>query len=112
MQSPLILSRFPDLTGAKRETGHAQVEDDLVVQLPCARLPIEILLLSWARLLRAYTDDDAPVFLLDDQTVQADLGTGNLERRLTGGLAEHVAYSVINTTEVTCYAVKDMAGLC
>lgn len=104
VQSPIMLSRFPDLNSEKIAVD-VQVGSELVLQLPCARLPLEILLLSWAHLLRAYTDDDAPAFLLDDEAVQADLAAGNVSKTATGPVDEQVAYSVIHTTEV-CVAVR------
>lgn len=43
------------------------------------QLPSETLALSWAILLRAFTTDDAPVFLLNGAPVKADLSTQTIQ---------------------------------
>ncbi|KAJ5770743.1 uncharacterized protein N7511_002794 [Penicillium nucicola] len=62
-----------------------------------AQLPAELLAMSWAVLLRAFTTDDTPVFLLNGNPVKADLSAQTV---LSADLAEVASLSVKHTAVV------------
>ena len=109
----IVLSRFPDLRSGLINR-HAfkinkYIEFDLLVN------DRDILLKAWAILLKAYTDEDELLFIVDNRVVKIRADTLNVERYQP----EDASYSVDGSTgiffEVTLiqpYSIKIIAQFC
>lgn len=69
---PVGYTQFPSLSPEERG-----VSDPVTISWDTdgTCIPLDILVLSWAVLLRSLTGEDYPTFILDGQPVQADLST-------------------------------------
>src|ERR1700684_2353338 len=64
---------FPNLYRNIRQDGSLQEVTEWSVE--DQEISLDVLVLSWAMLLRSFTDDEFPVFALDGEPVRADLST-------------------------------------
>ncbi|KAI9704351.1 MAG: hypothetical protein M1836_007213 [Candelina mexicana] len=75
----ITLTKFPSLTSTQpTDSGLKPLQKS--VCLPDFRIPREVLILSWAYLLHCYTEEQEPVFLVDEGVVRVDLLSSNVDR--------------------------------
>lgn len=113
-------TQFPTIhsqTGFSGDDGAARAI--LSWPVDTAHLPTELLALSWAVLLRAYTTEESPVFLLNDRPIKADLFTRIIQPATLDAHAElsakHTAVCLIDaklagTPPSECESIENLAS--
>ncbi|KAJ5151010.1 Nonribosomal peptide synthase sidC [Penicillium canariense] len=99
---------FPAIDGPAGQSGNDAVRAILSWPVHTAHLPLELLALSWAVLLRAFTTEESPVFLLNGQPIKADLFTRIIQPATLDARAElsakHTAVRLIDEREETGFS--------
>ncbi len=80
-------TKFPGLTSTQATESKLRAPQKSV-RLTDFRVPREVLILSWAHLLRCYTGEHEPVFLVDEKVVRVDLSISKVDQ--TGSLGTHL----------------------
>lgn len=92
---------FPDLDYG-REEAPSSIAIDWEVEN--CRLTVDVLILSWASLLKSVTGHECPTFCFDGQPIKANLATGNFQTvDLYEGMQDQGSYTGIFTINARYY---------